>query len=190
MLLNVRGGSGAGKSHIGRGLLRRYGGEPIMGRTRKGKERLAAQMLPGGLVMLGQYQVEKTMGGIEGIYKTNDERQAAIIDAAEKYDFVYYESLFWSSVVHRSVDVAEAVKPKHDHLYGFLDTPADVCIKQVYERNGGKPINENTIHITFKRMITVRRRLGELGLTVVEIDHTRSVDRVDELFRAAGWSPD
>lgn len=188
MLLNVRGGSGAGKSYIGQELLRRYGGTPIMGHTKKGNERLVGQLLPGGLALLGQYRTDKTMGGIEGIYKTQNERQEAILAAADLYEYVYYESLFWSSGVTRGIEITALLAPR-PHVTGFLTTPPEVCIEQVYRRNGGKPIKENIIRETYRRIQTVRRGYIAQGQEIVDIDHTRSVEQVDSLFRQYGWQP-
>ncbi len=189
MLLNVRGGSGAGKSYIGQELLRKYGGTPVMGFTKKGRERLVAQLLPGGLALLGQYRVDKTMGGIEGIYKTQDERQEAILEAAGQYEHVYYESLFWSSAVARGIEISAIVHPQA-HVTGFLTTPPEVCIERVYLRNGGKPIKENVIHETWKRIQTVRRGYIAQNQAVVDIDYLRAADHVDFLFRKYGWNPE
>ena len=190
MLLNTRGGSGAGKTFIGLGLLEKYGGTPVMGFTKKGNERLVAQLLPGNLALLGQYRVGKTMGGIEGIYKSQDERAEAVLAAAELYDYVYYESLFWSSAVQRGVDITNGVRGKHTHVTGFRTTPPEICIARVYARNGNKPIKENIIHETYKRIQTVRRGYLALGEETVDIDYTQSVEQVDALFRSYGWNPE
>ncbi|KKL64113.1 hypothetical protein LCGC14_2168300 [marine sediment metagenome] len=188
MLVNLRGPSGAGKSFIGHKLLDTFPHEEIwVDGWNKTRPKLVAYELPGGLFVLGRYTAKG--GGLDGFLtkRTRDQFYDLIEEYGCTKPFVFAEALIISSSKTRWQELAAKMAPD-PLVFAFMDTPFDLCIKQVYIRNGGRQIKEEQVltHHRFLKRLTVR--LKSEGENVVTIDHTCGFDQVVELFRAAGWT--
>jgi hypothetical protein len=186
MIVNLRGPSGSGKSYVGHQLLDGYPHEEIFeDGWNKFKPRLIGYKLPGNFYLLGSYRAAG--GGLDTLSPHDRSALLPLIERYAKLGHVFFEALVISSTVVTYIELANKIK--QPFIFAFLDTPADLCIQQVYLRNGGKPIKEDLIRGHHKYMQRVQQRIDEAGLQTATIDHTRSVDDVVELFRQGGWDP-
>jgi gluconate kinase len=195
MILNLRGTSGSGKSTVGHYLVDTYAGKPIYeDGWNKGKPRLVGYQLPGDFQVLGSY---KAAGGGLDTFSPHDRSQAItlITDHATQSRHLFFEALVISSTVPRYVELVNdlvsrgVIASVNDFVFAFMDTPAELCIQRVYQRNGGKPIKEGNIRTHHAYMVRVAQRLRDAGLRVETIHHERAFEDVEALYREAGWDP-
>lgn len=194
-VINLRGTSGSGKSFIGHSFLREFPHEEIYEEGwNKTKPRLVGYRLPGNLVVLGSY---KAAGGGMDTFSPHDRTQAIklVRNHIETGAHIFFEALVISSTVPRYIDMVNelhdgGVMHKDDFVFPFMDTPFDLCIQQIYKRNGGKPIKEENVHAHWKYMRRCKQRLADAGMHVEDIDHTRGYEQVKELLHAGGWNPE
>jgi len=186
MIVNLRGPSGSGKSYVGHQLLDTFGGEPIFeDGWNKFSPRLIGYKLPDNFYLLGSYRAK---GG--GLDTLSPHDRSALLPLIERYaamGHIFFEALVISSTVPSYIEMAQRLKMPF--IFAFLDTPVDLCIQRIYQRNGGKPIKEDPVKGHHKYMTRVAQRLRDAGMKTVTIDYKRSFEEVVNLFRAEGWYP-
>jgi cytidylate kinase len=200
MVINVRGTSGSGKSTIVRGIMEKGIVVPIGAEKRPdgyivqilGRER--------NLYVVGPYLT--ACGGCDAI-ATQDEICDRIRAYATLGD-VLLEGLLMANIFGRYAAIDRELNEKGVHcIWGFLDTPLEVCIERVKGRRAerGKNLNEfNPENTTRKHVDTVdayqkflrgdaktwklTAKYGYTGppvkLDARMIDHTRAVEQVFE----------
>lgn len=144
MILNIRGTSGSGKTHVVRQLVNHFQGEEITDE----KGRIFGYRLPHNLWVLGRYDDAIKGGGVDNITGALHERFLAAgnrgntMEAVEaqvrKWDelghHVLFEGLIVTSIWGRWVNMARELPT----LFLFLDTPLEVCYERVLKRSGGR----------------------------------------------------
>lgn len=103
-----------------------------------------------GCVVLGHYKNHN--GGCDGVTGSGGlARVNQIIDTVLSdprfYDTpVYFEGLLLAS--HVNMKRISIVAAKHDihYIVVHCDPPLKTCLERIYERNGGKPINEDSVN--------------------------------------------
>lgn len=206
VIVNLRGCSGAGKSFPGFQFLSEYGPpveeirtteyfpNPKTGKPRK-KDKLVAQILPGGLCLAGRYTMKKSTrtggvgysGGVDGFYPM-DELQRLIDDLTDAYPHVLFESLLISGTQQRWIDYA--VRYGTDKVvFATLDTPLQTCLDRVQQRNGGREVKEDQIARHRNQVMRCAARFHDEGLRSYMIDHTQSYEQVKGFFLREGWDP-
>lgn len=184
MIFSLRGPSGSGKTHTIYQLLGDHEPEPLMKpHFAKGTPKQPRAWRIGNLYVIGRYS-GAACSGADGLYPLKD-IVLPLIQHYARLGHVLIEGLVLSSAVSLWTEVAEEFPG--EVVLAFLDTPVDVCIQQVYKRNGGRPIKEKQLishHGTIGRQ---RARFAERGIRVENIDHTRAYEQVTELLRAGGW---
>lgn len=184
MILSLRGPSGSGKTHTIYELLAEYEAEKLWKpHFAKGTPTQPRAHRIGNLYVIGRYS-GAPCSGADGLYPLKD-IVLPLIRHYAKLGHVLIEGLVLSSAVSLWTDVAEEFPG--EVLLAFMDTPVDVCIQQVYKRNGGKSINEKQLtshHGTIQRQ---RARFEEMGLRTLVIDHTQAYGQVKAILEAEGW---
>lgn len=178
VLVNVRGCNGAGKSTIPMSMMDDPGMyvHEIVGSD--GKKISAITVFPSyGWVALGTY-FNKT-GGLDTL-KNNAVTKLtlfAALDGFPEYD-VLMEGIMASTIRSTYIDLFYEV----ENYYGkkqlkvivmSLLPPVDVALSRVYERNGGKPINEAAVAGKWN---TVARNVAEFanaGFTSVRVNSAK-----------------
>lgn len=207
MILNLRGCSGAGKSYPGFRLLNEFG-PPVeelrtlkyfpnrkTGKPRR-KPKLIGQVLPGGLCLAGRYTLGKSTrtggvgysGGLDG-YFPMDEMQEMVEELCDRFPHVYMESLMISGTQQRWIDFAREHGGYDGMVFATLDTPIELCIERVLQRNGGRPVKEDQIAKHRNQVLRCATRFHEEGLRSFMIDHTQSYEQVRQLLFDGGWDP-
>lgn len=165
VLVNVRGCNGAGKSTIPMSMMddpNMYVHE-IVGSG--GKKISAITVFPSyGWVALGTY-FNKT-GGLDTL-KNNAVTKLtlfAALDGFPEYD-VLMEGIMASTIRSTYIDLFNEVEDYYGKkqlkvIVVSLLPPVDVALSRVYERNGGKPINEAAVAGKWK---TVARNVAEFS---------------------------
>lgn len=165
VLVNVRGCNGAGKSTIPMSMMddpKMYVHE-IVGSD--GKKISAITVFPSyGWVALGTY-FNKT-GGLDTL-KNNAVTKLtlfAALDGFPEYD-VLMEGIMASTIRSTYIDLFHEVEDYYGKeqlkvIVVSLLPPVDVALSRVYERNGGKPINEAAV---VGKWNTVARNVAEFA---------------------------
>lgn len=181
MILNLRGGGGAGKTTVFKGLIDTYLVEPLWApnfRTKNVKKPVAWR-LAGELFVLGRYQT-----GGDGI---RFEPLMDMIRAFAPRGHVMFENVLVSGNVSSWLPFRREIGGKW--IWATLDTPQALCVERIYGRNGNKPIKED-VHAAHDRRVRKKvQELVDLGENSVWVDHTRSLEHVVELLKSGGWSP-
>lgn len=177
-VVNVRGTNGSGKSTVALGVI---GSAPM---TKLGQEN--GYITAAGIQVMGKYITR--CGGCDTI-KT----QALMIDCICSiigdgpilFEGVIISNLF--STWYRTSQALRKIQrmngaPDEGLVWTFLDTPMDVCLARVYERNGGKPIKEKNVTDKWKAVQSCKMKAAEIGENVYELDHTDPLPQVLELL--------
>jgi len=194
-IVQVRGCSGAGKSTLLRQLVREHSVEAIHeapARSSGGSTyRLPiAYRCPGAdgtdLFVVGRYHAEKG-GGLDGVEPID---QQMLIGHFEQWGPVVHESLMTSA---GGVDTGGWFewRSKWGDKYHFvyLDTPADVAIARVYQRNGGKPIKEDQVRSHQRTVLRSAQRLIDRGDSVAFVPHEAPYPELLNLLKGWCWEP-
>lgn len=178
VLVNVRGCNGAGKSTIPMSMMddpKMYVHE-IVGSD--GKKISAITVFPSyGWVALGTY-FNKT-GGLDTL-KNNAVTKLTLftaLDGFPEYD-VLMEGIMASTIRSTYIDLFHEVenyygKKRLKVIVVSLLPPVDVALSRVYERNGGKPINEAAVAGKWN---TVARNVAEFanaGFTSIKVNSAK-----------------
>ena len=198
LVVNVRGTSGSGKSTTAKQILERYPHvplfEPGFGRKRKSP---IAYHVEGDLFILGRYKEGSTIG-CDGIHV---ETVMEMIQYWAPQGHIFCEGLSLStSGLGRWTSINEWLQQNgHKLEIGFLDTTAEQCIANIWERRkirggpGGqddRPLKEDAIRSHWSGVVRQRERCIEAGLTVHDLRYGTQSETVQGWFRNAGWSPE
>jgi hypothetical protein len=186
-IINIRGTSGAGKSHLARRILALYPDRIpnyVHGRrqpitylcSRPGHHR--------PLLVLGHYEVEG--GGADNVAQ-RDQAFAIMTEAVTAGTGVFWEGVVYSDEVTRTVDLERTAQENGQRLYVILlTTPVEQCLADIRarrERAGNvKPLNEAN---TRSRVGAIQRacsRLRDAGVPVERLDREAAYLRCAELL--------
>jgi hypothetical protein len=182
MIVNVRGCNGSGKTHTVRRFIERLPHE-VLGKPTKPwgyKVDATSWGLTRPVMIVGSYV--NACGGADGI--SNQLEIAERTVQASEYGHVLLEGLLVSKSSDKGV-VAPILK-EHGAIFGFLDTPWDVCLERVLARRiaagNDKPFDpEKTMRGAYKGC----HRSFEL-LTAFGCD-TRWIPYQDSVGTVVGW---
>lgn len=176
VLVNIRGCNGAGKSTIPLAMMN----DPatwvwdIVGD--KGKRRCSFTVFPSyGWIALGTY-FNKT-GGLDTIRdkETIKECLFAALDAFPEYD-VLMEGILASTTFSSYAELFKQVEKRYPDtrvLVFSMMPPADVAIKRVYQRNGGRPIKEELIRAKWGMVFRSHYKFKVAGFTAIRVDTSK-----------------
>jgi hypothetical protein len=177
VLVNIRGANGSGKSTIPMTMLQ---DEPHV-RIEKDSNGTKYTIFPSyRWVALGTY-LNKT-GGMDTI-STKAEKQALLEYLWYKYpDYdIVMEGVIDSTIRSTYIELfntyqlrvkAKEINPRKIIVVNFLP-PLEVCIKRVYERNGGKPIKEDQIKSKWGSVYRNIPFFREAGITSLKVDTSK-----------------
>lgn len=86
---------------------------------------------PPNITVIGDYAA--TCGGCDGI-KTQDDVTGRVQHFLSQGENVVFEGLLISQIYGRYMELARDAAATHEVVYGFLDTPLDLCLDRVRER--------------------------------------------------------
>lgn len=173
--INVRGPNGSGKTTLLRCLARNPEcrlvevHQPVHLETDKGvkpekigkpKGRpIVATVTPEGLALLGDYTpaATGTTAGCDRIRRQDDIKAALVAASAlPGVRLTLFEGVIVSTIFGPWLEWERA---NGGMVWAFLDTPLEVCLKRIQERNGGEPIKEELVASKHKTIRDVRRKV-------------------------------
>lgn len=180
LLVNVRGCNGSGKSTIPMSMM----DDPymyvqdIVGSD--GKRISSITVFPlYEWVALGTY-FNKT-GGLDTL-KNNWVTELTLfvaLDMFPEYD-VLMEGIMASTILSTYVELFnkatehyEGIEPEVTPIIVSLVPPFEVALSRVYERNGGKPINEDSVKTKYATVKRNVKNFRDLGFISVQVDSSK-----------------
>ena len=175
MLVKLCGTSGSGKSTVARSLLERG----VVSKLSHAY-RVDIDELDKPLYILGLYVTE--CGGCDTLTAG---QQIDLIHKYARLGHVFYEGLLGSEYYGKLGEASELYG--RDHIFAFLDTPIEECIKRVKQRRwkagNRKPFKEENTRNRVTKIHSLRMRLKGSGRHVVDIDWKNANEQVYNLFR-------
>ena len=167
IILNIRGGSGSGKSTDVRQLMDHVGIAERL--TRNGKT--WAYRLYGGIFVFGEY--ESRYGGAENL-RFAEIKEAVWSLASQGH--VVFEGLLWSSGFKSSDELARGCA-QHT-IFALLDTPYELCIqRRAIRRRAPNGLDTNTAKLRqrFRDVIRAHEHLREVGHDTRLLPHNKAL---------------
>lgn len=201
MITVLRGSSGSGKSFIAYKLLETVPNEPIFWpantppNTNKTKPRIMGYHFAGDLFLVGPYTARKC-GGADSISGGFPKAQLPFLErAARKFKHVLFESLMGAVCKNEDwVDLRTRLETDRISslpvIFPTMNTPQELCLERIRERNGGKSFNIGATNANWRRVNKHRQTLEDYGFYAPYIDHTRAYEHTVELLRWGGWNPE
>ena len=177
-VVNLRGTNGSGKSTVAQAFIQ---GAPITQ-----LEGCRGHRGPAGIVVLGPYSTP--CGGMDRVSKTAEATGAVLGNCGAGpllFEGVIISTVFstWLAVSNKLRKVQErAGAPVEGLVWAYLNTPLEVCLERVAERNGGKAVKTEQITSKWEGIVRQRRKAIDAGELVYDIDYTRSIEEVQWLL--------
>lgn len=167
--INIRGCNGSGKTTLLRSLARDPGCFVVEASV-PDHNPIPITYTPNGWAIIGDYTPASdgcVTAGLDRI-KTQAAAKAVIEFAGSNsaLDAVLFEGIVVSTIYGPWHEWSRA---NGGMIWAFLDTPLDVCLKRIQERNGGKPIKEDQVAAKFKTIARVREKALADGEKVRDI---------------------
>lgn len=184
--INLRGCNGSGKTTLLRSLARHPDCKVIYVKPDFHAE-IPVTITPDGLAILGDYTPRTagvTTAGCDRI-KTQAATKQALELIAKRigYDVnvIIFEGIVVSTIYGPWSEWAEA---NGGMIWAFLNTPLDVCLKRIQDRNGGKPVKEDQIEGKHRTILRVREKaLNDLWL-IADIEWTVALKDIKTVIEA------
>ena len=161
-LINVRGCNGSGKTTLLR-LLAAESGCRVANVEVPGHRPIPVTYVAGGVALLGDYSPDAkgTTAGCDRI-KTQDAIKNAlcVLLADPEVKAIIFEGVVVATIFGPWKEFADA---QGGMVWAFLDTPLDVCLRRIQERNGGKPIQEDQVASKHRTIARVSAKVGEMN---------------------------
>lgn len=207
MIINLRGPNGSGKSTVAYGLIAK--GEKsnleevelASYTTPGGAERVVTGywIHPLDLIVIGPYRT--ACGGCDAI-KTQSLVKESVIIAAAAAKHVFFEGVIVSTLFRGYQELSIALKARKVCMYStldrkpvksgsgkfgpmiwaYLDTPLEVCLDRIQQRNGGKPINEQLVADKVRSIAATRTKAEAAGERTTTIRYKSALADVLKLL--------
>lgn len=186
LIINVRGNSGSGKTHLTREFMKKFGIDvPIWFGNEYKKKRAHAMVdsLHGKFCVIGSY--DNACGGCDTI-KTQAEVASRVNQAALLgYRVIWLEGLIMSTIYGTVGEFSEQYKDRW--VFAFLDTPIELCMARIKLRRikagNTKPLNELNTRNRVKTIERNREIVAGHGRRVVVLPHQSPLKPLLEIIR-------
>jgi thymidylate kinase len=177
VIINIRGTSGSGKTHLVRELMKSYQTKTVY--RREGRKQPIGYLFhhPEGrkLAVIGHY--ETACGGCDTISKMEEIFDLVRTSASAGYDVVF-EGLLISADVNRTVELNEWAEQKDIPMEVIaLTTPIEECLDSVNARRRARnpdlpPVKEKNTISKFNGVKKSLERLRQAGVTAHELSRS------------------
>lgn len=173
LLVNIRGCNGSGKTTIPASMMN----DPkvyTVSKPYKGKDYVIITVFPSyKWVALGNYY--KKTGGLDQ-FSDNTLTEKVIRYAVQKFpdynimmEGVIASTIFSTyAVLFKALEIEYDIKP----IIISLLPPVEVCLKRVYERNGGKPIKEEAVIAKWRMVERGHEKFKKEGFIALRLDNS------------------
>lgn len=184
--INVRGCNGSGKTTV----LRNYAQsiDPTTGGEIKtinvedvGHKPIPFTFLSNGVAILGDYTLashKNTTSGCDRV-KTQLAVKTALERVPKEVKAVLFEGVIVSTIFQPWSDWSKA---NGGMIWAFLDTPLDLCLQRIQERNGGKEINAALVGDKHKGIERLHQKAKDADEVTFTLDHTQSLADLAEII--------
>jgi len=184
--INVRGCNGSGKTTLLRCLARDPGCFVVEAPVPDHKP-IPITYAPGGLAIIGDYTpaaAGQTTAGLDRV-KTQAAAKAVIEFAGSDpaVRAVLFEGVVVSTIYGPWREWSRA---NGGMLWAFLDTPLEVCLKRIQERNGGKPIKEEQVAAKHRTIQRVKEKAKADGERVADIHWQTALRDIKAILASVG----
>lgn len=185
-VINLRGANGSGKSFIISSWMARQNAIPqpqqknLFGGTTRVKVPEYYTLNDGGIVV-GPYLTN--CGGCDSLDSTNLVKNRILEAIGRKPKYVLFEGVIISTVFETWLQFSRQLKPP-GMFWVYLDTPLEVCLRRIQERNRGKAIKEQLVRDKIKSIESTRRKAVDAGEQVVILHHETALEEFRELMKS------
>lgn len=169
--INVRGCNGSGKTTLLRCLAR----DPlcrVINVIVPDHKPIPVTYAPDGIAIIGDYTPAAAGATTAGLDRIKTQAAAkAVAELVGRGRDPDVKAVLFEGVVVSTIygPWAEWSKANGGMIWAFLDTPLEVCLKRIQERNGGKPIKEDQVADKHRTIARVREKALADGETVRDI---------------------
>ena len=156
-IINIRGTNGSGKSTLALSML-----DPVRHEVELGGVTCLTDLTT---VLIGPYPPGKT-GGCDRIGKFETMRTAIRV-CALNYPFVVFEGITVATTFGSWAEFCLELP----FIWAYLDTPLEMCLARVRQRNGGADFKEEMVEDKFRSILSTRNKALAAGFRVVDLDH-------------------
>lgn len=188
-IVSIRGTHGSGKSTVVTTLMSQFPVQPIPGPKKRPTGYVVDLPLNRHLYIPGPY--DTACGGCDAIQPYSD-----IIPRLQWALDQGFDVLFEGALVSSSYGtIGEFMNEQHNPVFAFLDTPLGLCLSRIALRRAkrwaeaGKPgspppVDPKNTSVKYDNVLRTHHQMDKLGSVIrrVDIDHTRAVKQVVELF--------
>jgi hypothetical protein len=181
-IVSLRGTSGSGKSTVVYDAFKRWG-HAVVQANERGKPIVNLVHAPVPFYVFGPYRTP--CGGCDAL-PSYARLIPVLLPLYARKGNILFEGLLLSDNYGAVGKALEAMKPKHDVVFAFLDTPLEMCLERVNMRRRARgeerPVNPTN---TTKRFYTIQRvwRIAEgKGHVCIPIAHQRAFKDVMALL--------
>ena len=183
LIINVRGNSGSGKTHLTREFMKLCKPMKLTEPISDQDQFLTYKGQP--WVVLGRY--ETACGGCDTI-KT----QCEIVRRVEAYHRmhanIWLEGLLMSGMYGAVGACSELFADTW--VFAFLDTPLNKCLQRIRQRHKAagnlKPLNETNTRVRHMTIQRTQERITAMGRRVVVLDHTKALEQLLKIIKKEG----
>lgn len=173
MIINIRGTNGSGKTALARKFIADNAEEVTLEKYERGrgKVKLITGMLSTikgkSFIVVGDYT--RPQGGLDRIPTFQLQQQAILNAISRNPDNVIFEGILCSTVFGAWAPFMKDLKGKGlSPLIGYLDTPLDICIQRIYERqqmaNRVRQINTQQVADKIRNTSVTRGKFESIGV--------------------------
>ena len=162
-VVNLRGANGSGKSFLAKQWKGRIGAEPYPRRANLFGSSTVVNVaeyyeLNDGGRLIGNYS--RDCGGADKIRSQDEVAERVRAGIVSRAKYVLFEGVIVSTVYEYWHNFSQSIGGM---LWVYLDTPLEVCLKRVSERNKNKKFDESLVRAKIRQVASTRRRAEEVG---------------------------
>jgi ABC-type dipeptide/oligopeptide/nickel transport system ATPase component len=185
LIINIRGNSGSGKTHLMRQIMKQLRiKEPMwFGDAKVKRPHAMVDKLKGKYCVIGSY--DNACGGCDTI-KTQAEVVSRVqMAAALGFKVIFLEGLIMSTIYGTVGEYSEQFGDRW--VFAYLDTPIEACIHRVKARRikaGKAPeFNETNTRNRVNSLTSSRQKCLERGRLVLDLPHKTALQTIMEFIR-------
>jgi hypothetical protein len=127
--------------------------------------------------VIGDYRTN--CGGCDRIHSQDEVADHIRLGISSGSRYVLFEGVILSTVFEYWHQFSQSI---NGMLWVYLDTPLEVCLKRVSERNKNKAFKENLVRDKFRQVASTRRRAEAAGEKVFEIHWENAEKELENLI--------